>query len=593
MARNKFDIDETLEAPFSLRHFKRSGVYIKRYKWKMILAFVLSLIATVASLVVVKLTAYILDKAIPAGDIGLILLIGLGLIGCIIVSIILSLIRMRVMAKVGQHIVSDIRMDVYVHLQKLSFSYYDSRPHGKILVRVIQYVNSVADMLSNGIINFLLEIFNIVIIATFMLTTSLQLSLVTFAGLPLILVVAIVLKPMQSRFNRNYSNKSSNMNAFIGENLNGVKVTQLFAREEYNANIYSRLIDAYRAAWMNIIKIGNYLGFSVENVSTWVNSMIYIAGILWISPTVTVGVLVEMTGYASRFWNPILSLANIYNSFMNTIAYLERIFETMDEIVDIADAEGAQPLPPIQGVVEFKNVVFEYDPGVTILKGISFRAEAGQSVALVGPTGAGKTTVVNLISRFYDIKSGQILIDGHDISKCTVQSLRSQMGIMMQDSFVFSGTVASNISYGKLDATTDEIQRAAHTVRADHFIEQMPKGYNTELTEKGGGLSQGQKQLLSFARTIVSDPQILILDEATSSIDTKTERSLQEGIERMMKKRTSFIIAHRLSTIQNCDKILYIDNGEIVEEGSHEELMAAQGAYYRLVMYGHQETTSA
>jgi len=588
MARNKFDIDETLETPFNIKHFKRAGKYVVRYKWQMILAFAVSLISSLTGLFVVTITGKIIDEAIPSGKISEVLKYGGIMMLCIAVSIISAVIRMRVMAKVSQHIISDIRVDLYAHLQKLSFSYYDTRPHGKILVRVIHYVNGVADVLSNGIVNVVLEILNMLIITVFMLTENVSLSLIAFAGVPFVLFIGFVLRPAQSRAWRSISNKSSNLTAFYNENLNGVRVSQLFAREEVNCGICERLVMDYQRVWYGGVRCNETIGATFELVSTVVTCLIYAGGVLWIHPAITAGSLVTMTGYVGRFWQPILSLANIYNSLVNAVAYLERIFETMDEPVEIADAPDAEPLPPISGALEFKDVDFSYEKGVRILKNVSFRVEPGQSVALVGPTGSGKTTIVNLISRFYDVDRGEILLDGHDISRVQLRSLRSQMGVMMQDSFIFRGTVADNIRYGKLDATDEQVRKAAAIVQADSFIEQMPQGYDTEIMERGSGLSQGQKQLIAFARTIVSDPKILILDEATSSIDTKTERLLQEGIQKMLVGRTSFIIAHRLSTIQSCDLIMYIDHGRIVEAGNHEQLMARQGAYWRLVTTGRE-----
>jgi ATP-binding cassette subfamily B protein len=289
-----------------------------------------------------------------------------------------------------------------------------------------------------------------------------------------------------------------------------------------------------------------------------------------------------MSDYAARFWQPIMNIANLYNNFLNTIAYLERIFELLDEPVNVKDTEDAKPLPPISGAVEFKNVTFGYDEHTTVLENLSFTINPGESIALVGPTGAGKSTIVNLISRFYNVTDGAVMIDGHDIADVTLESLRSQMGIMLQDSFVFSGTVEENIRYGKLNATPEEIRKAAEIVCADEFIRQFENGYETEITERGTALSQGQRQLLTFARTLVSDPKILILDEATSSIDAKTERLLQQGLLQVLKGRTSFIIAHRLSTIVNCDKIMYVSNRGITECGTHEELLAKRGDYYKL-----------
>ncbi len=320
-----------------------------------------------------------------------------------------------------------------------------------------------------------------------------------------------------------------------------------------------------------------------DNISTLIRAAMFATGLMVFDPaTVTLGTLAAMTGYASRFWQPIMNLSNIMNNFINNIAYLERIFETLDEPVTVTDKEGASELGEITGQVSFNDVSFGYEKGNDVIEHISFDVKAGESVALVGPTGAGKSTIVSLISRFYNIDRGSITVDGVDISDVTLRSLRTQMGIMLQDSFIFSGTILDNIRYSKLDATDEEVVRAAKTVCADQFISLMRKGYNTEVNERGSKLSGGEKQLISFARTLLSDPKILVLDEATSSIDAKTEALLQQGIAELLKGRTSFIIAHRLSTIRNCDRIMYIDDKGIRESGSHDELMAKKGAYYEL-----------
>lgn len=588
VARNKYDIDESLDSPFDFKHFIRAGVYVKKYKWKLIIAFIVSLVSSIAGLFTISLSGAVIDKAIPNKDTGMILTYGGVLMGCILLSIVLAVVRMRLIAIAGQSIIFDIRNDLYKHMQSLSFSFFDSRPHGKILVRVINYVNSIADILTNGVVNFILEMFNIIIILVFMFLKDVRLSLYSLAGVPFFLLIAFLLRPKQVKVWRRFSNKSSNLTAFLAENINGMKVTQIFAREEYNRDICKRLSLNTKRSWIRAVMTGEIMNFSVDTVANAVTCLIYFAGVMLLSPPATVGTIVVMTGYAGRFWGPIISLAVILNSFMTAVAYLERIFQMLDEKAEITDAPDAKALPPIQGEVEFKDVHFEYEKGVEILHGVSFKVKPGESVALVGPTGSGKSTIVNLISRFYDIKSGQILIDGHDVSKVTINSLRSQMGIMMQDSFAFTGTIASNIRYGKLDATDEQVKNAAKTVSAHHFIMQQPKGYETEIAERASGLSQGQKQLIAFARTIVSNPKILILDEATSSIDTKTERELQRGIAAVLKGRTSFLIAHRLSTIRDCDKIMYIDGGKIIESGNHEELMAKHGAYYKLVTAGHE-----
>ena len=308
---------------------------------------------------------------------------------------------------------------------------------------------------------------------------------------------------------------------------------------------------------------------------------IYAVGLLCL-PGITVGTIFAMGDYSSRFWQPLMNLSNLMNTFINAVAYLERIFEMMDEPVTVKDKIGAKEMPAIKGDVHFRNVTFAYETGANVLENVSFDVKAGQSVALVGPTGAGKTTIVNLISRFYNLSGGEVLIDDSDISEVTLHSLRSQMGIMLQDSFIFSGTIMENLKYGRLDATDEEAKEACRIVGIDDYISSLKKGYNTVVSERGAGLSQGQKQLIALARTILSDPKILVLDEATSSIDAKTERNLQNGLNHLMQGRTSFIIAHRLSTIRHCDKIMYISNKGITEAGTHEELLAKKGDYYRL-----------
>jgi ATP-binding cassette subfamily B protein len=584
MARNTYSVDEKLEKSFDFKSFKRAGKYIKRYADRMTIALVISFIAAAVELFTPRITQYALDVTIPNKRVNELLMLVLALVGCYAVAIVLATLRSKIMIRVGQSIIYDIRKDLFEHLQKLPFDYYDSRPQGKILIRVVNYVNSVSNMLSNGLLNAILEFINMGIILVYMFTLHVRLSLVVLAGVPVFAAVMLIIKKYQRKAWQDVSNKSSNMNAYLQENLTGVKVTKIFAREEENAGIYDGLSNDHRKAWMRAVRMSNLVWPATDNISVCVRAAIYLVGLVVLGPqAVGIGMILAMSTYAFRFWLPIMNLANIFNDFINNVAYLERIFETLDEPVTVDDAPGATELPPIKGDVEFDDVCFAYEADKPVLNHVSFSVKAGESIALVGPTGAGKSTVINLLSRFYNIGSGTVRVDGHDISGVTLHSLRSQMGVMMQDSFLFTGTVADNIRYGKLDASEGEIQKAAKVVCADEFISELENGYEHEVSERGSTFSQGQRQLISFARTLLSDPRILILDEATSSIDVRTERALQTGLNELMKGRTSFIIAHRLSTIKNCDKIMYIGDGRILEAGTHDELMAKKGHYYDLV----------
>ena len=582
MARNRFDVDENLETPFNIKHLLRAGTYIGRHKKKMILALLYSAISAAAALIGPLLIQRGVNVSVPNRDYRELVLLSVCMLASILVSVLFSRVRSKYMIEVGQDVVYDIRKDLFLHLQKLPFQFYDDRPHGKILTRVINYINSVSDALSNGIVNFVLEIFNLILIAAFMFLCDWRLALVVMAGVPLLVVVVLLVKPAQRRAWQDNSNKNSNLNAYLHESLDGMKITQAFTREEENAGIYDRLNHNCVRTWMKAQYTSNLIWVSVDNISTWVVGAMYLVGLAMVGPAMQIGTLIAISSYAWRFWQPILSLSNLYNTFINTVAYLERIFEMMDEPVTVDDLPDAEILPPISGAVEFDDVTFSYDGTVNVLEHFDLHVRAGESIALVGPTGAGKTTVVNLLSRFYNINEGRVLLDGHDIAHVTLHSLRSQMGIMLQDSFIFSGTIMDNIRYGRLDATDEEVIEAAKTVHAHEFISQMEDGYQTQVNERGSRLSQGQKQLVAFARTLLSDPKILVLDEATSSIDAKTERQVQDGLQALLKGRTSFVIAHRLSTIKNSDRILYISDKGICEMGTHKELLEQHGKYYHL-----------
>ena len=588
MARNKYDVDEVVEQKFDIKQLKRLVDYIRPYKGKMLFVLVLMLSSSGLGMFLPKFLQIEMDKYIPDKDIKSIVMLT-ALAGVIVLySVISTRIKIDVTTKVGQDIIHTIREDIFKHLQELPFSYYDERPHGKIQVRVVNYVNNLSDLLSNGIINTITDLCNLIFILIFMFAMSPKLTLICLCGLPVLVIYVVFLKRRQSHAWQVQSNKQSNLNAYIAESINGIRVTQAFVREEKNMDIFNDLSMSYRNAWLKAVYYNFAMGPMVDLISTITTSFIYVVGVSCIinggQSGVTVGVLIAFTAYISRFWAPINTIASFYNSLLTAISYLERIFETIDEPVEVKDAPDATDMPPIKGDVSFENVKFSYEDGVPILKDVSFDVKQGQTIAIVGPTGAGKTTIVNLLSRFYNVDSGEVLIDGIDISKVKIHSLRTQMGVMMQDSFIFSGTIMDNIRYGNKTATDEEVIKAAKTVCAHDFIMEMEDGYNTQVNERGSRLSVGQRQLISFARALLADPAILILDEATSSIDTETEIVLQEGLNNLLKGRTSFIIAHRLSTIKNADTIMYIDKGGIVEAGSHDELLENKGAYYELYM---------
>ena len=587
MARNKYDMDEVMETKFDINQLKRLFTYVKPYGKQLAFALFLMLSSSALTMLFPTFIMEIMDTHIPNGDITAI--IRLTAISVIIILYACICIRwkIKITSRVGQEIVHQLRSDIFVHLQELPFSYYDERPHGKIQVRVVNYVNSLSDLLSNGIINTITDMCNLIFILIFMFAIHVRLTLICLCGLPVLAVVIIAVKKRQRRAWQIQSNKQSNLTAYIAESINGIRVTQSFVREKENTSIFNRLSKSYRDAWMRAVKYNFIMWPCIDSISTVTTAFIYVIGIQWISGNrygVTVGILIAFTSYISRFWEPINTLASFYNSLLTAIAYLERIFETIDEPVLVKDAPDAAAMPPIKGEVTFKDVCFSYEDGVQILNKVSFTAKPGETYAIVGPTGAGKSTIVNLISRFYNVNEGSVLIDGIDIAKVTIPSLRKQMGIMMQDSFIFSGTIMDNIRYGNQDATDEEVIAAAKTVCAHNFIMEMEHGYQTQVNERGSRLSAGQRQLISFARALLQNPAILILDEATSSIDTETEILLQKGLNRLLEGRTSFIIAHRLSTIKNADCIMYVDKGNILEKGNHDQLLAQKGEYYKLFM---------
>lgn len=501
------------------------------------------------------------------------------------IMILLLKARMYIMAKVCNKILVTIRQELYTHIQTLDFHFFDSRPTGKILARIIGDINSLKDVLGNCVTTLIPDFIMVCAVVAIMFIKNVRLALASLCSLPLMIVGMTIIQLCSHKRWQIYRKKSSNLNAFVHENMAGIRIIKSFHAEEETSHDFDALVADHRKSFMDAVRFGDAFGSIIDLCWGIGCAALYYTGIVVIgTDTISIGTLIAFGTYISMFWRPIMNLSNFYNQIITNISGAERIFEILDTPSSIQNEEEAVELPPIRGEVTFDDVTFSYDNTVDVLKHVSFQITPGETIALVGPTGAGKTTIVNLISRFYDADEGKVLIDGHDIRKVTLESLRSQMGIMTQDNFLFSGTIRENIRYGKLDATDEEIIAAAKAVNAHDFIMKLEKGYDTELSERGGNLSIGQKQLLAFARTMVSQPKILILDEATSSIDTKTELLVQNGIEHLLAGRTSFVIAHRLSTIQKADRIFVVDNGHIIEEGTSSELLSKKGAYYELYM---------
>ncbi|OTN76885.1 ABC transporter ATP-binding/permease [Enterococcus sp. 8G7_MSG3316] len=582
MARNTFDVDEELEQEFSWQDFKRLSRYVVPYKKSIISVLATIILANLAGMLAPVFTKIAIDSSIPDGNISQLLLIGVAFLATLIIIGLCMRYRIYHITRIGQDVLKDMRYDIFEHLQRLPFSYFDTRPHGKILIRIVNYINTLSDLLSNGLINLISDVFNVVITLIFMFVIDFKLTLYSLALLPILFVMVMVIKNKQRKAYQTLSNKQSNLNAYIHESIAGIKITQSFAREEENASIFEEVSSDYRTSWMKAVRIQFLMWPGVQNISVITTCLIYFVGIRQIGVDVSTGTLIAFISYINNFWNPVINIGNFYNSLITATAYLERIFETMDEVPDIEDKPDAKVLPEMKGAVAFEDVTFRYEEGKNILSDVNFTITPGESIALVGPTGAGKTTIINLLSRFYDVNEGSVKVDGMDVRDVTLSSLRSQMGVMLQDTFIFSGTIIENIRYGKLDATEEEIIEAAKIVRAHDFIKELKDGYHTVVEERGSTLSAGQRQLISFARALLADPKILILDEATSSIDTKTEELLQEGLLKLLEGRTSFIIAHRLSTIKNSDRIFYVAGGTIAESGNHDQLMAQRGLYHHL-----------
>ena len=585
MAVNSYKADEQSVERSKTQTLLRLFSYLLRYKWRILFVLLIMGYGVAVSLVNPLIMESAIDDYIAVKDLnGLYRLLFIALVINLLLVITVKL-RMYIMAKMCNEILLTIRQQLYTHIQKLDFQFFDSRPTGKILSRIIGDINSLKDVLSNCVTTLIPDGLTVIAVVVIMVCKNPKLALASMLTIPFMAIGIVYIQVKAHPRWQLFRKKSANLNAFIHEDMAGMRIIQSFHAQQETEKTFDELLMEHRVAFIDAVRMSDAFG-SVIDFSWGLGCiLLYYTGIVVLGvDRVSVGTFTAFAAYLTMFWQPIHNLSNFYNQLVTNIAGAERIFEILDTPPAIADDEGVTQMPSIQGEVTFEHVNFSYDDKVKVLDDVSFTIKPGETIALVGATGAGKSTIVNLISRFYDVQEGTVKIDGHDVKKVSIESLRRQMGIMTQDNFLFSGTIKDNIRYGKLDATDEEIIAAAKAVNAHDFIMKLDKGYDTELLERGGGLSIGQKQLLAFARTMVSDPKILILDEATSSIDTKTELLVQEGIEHLLAGRTSFVIAHRLSTIQKADRIFVVEDGRIVEEGNARQLMDKKGIYYQLYM---------
>lgn len=574
--------DELLESPFNKQQFFRLLKYMKPYLRNVVIALFLMVVAAVCSLGSTFLLSSAID-ALEKMDSNIYKYL-IGMIATAIIGAVCVRYRVRLMDSAGRRALATLREDLFKHIQGLSFSFFDTRSAGKILVRVINDVNSLNDLFTNGIVNVLVDCLTLVILLIIMLAVNWKLTLISMCIMPFLLFILFKLKRVMRKRWQRVRVKTSSMNGYLHESLAGMRVTEAFVREDENQDTFENVNNDIRNTWMKAIQVNNAFWPALDFTGTCGTILVYIFGVIMMQDPIkplALANLMLIIWYLGRFWEPLNTLSNFYNNVLSAMASMERIFEIMDTESEIKDKKDAKPLPPIKGRVDFENVTFSYDKEKIVLKNVNFTVNPGQTIALVGPTGAGKSTVVNLISRFYDVTEGAVKLDGHDVRDVQLRSLREQMSVMMQDSFIFSGTIMDNIRYGRLDATDEEVIAAAKAVYAHDFIMQMEKGYDTQVNERGSSLSVGQKQLISFARALLNDPKILILDEATSSIDTHTEILIQKALDELLKGRTSFVIAHRLSTIRNADLIMVIQDGNIAEAGTHDQLIKNEKGHYR------------
>ena len=583
--RNTYFEDEVVHKKIDIKQFGRILKYIMPYKHIFIIVCVLMLISACTALLPPMLLRYIINDVVIGKDMAKLFYVVCGLIFLAATDIGLTYAQQRMMGQMGHSVIADMRRDIFYKLQELPFEYFDNRPDGKIVVRVTDYINDLANFFTNYVVMFLVYLVKIVIVTIFMLSLSPQLTLIVVCTtIPMMTLVLLLRYKIRRRFAWHRA-KLSNRSAFLIETIMGEKIVKNYNRVKKNKEIYEDLHNQSVNVWWGIVKLNNLNTPIVEifwNIGTLCLYGVALYLILNGSSHVDAGTVVAFISYMGLFSGPLTQIAIIIQQLAQVSSNLEQVFDTIDYEVDIKDEEGDVSLKNVRGQVDFDNVTFSYEDDINILENVNLHVKPGETIALVGPTGAGKTTIINLITRFYDVTGGSVKIDGNDVRKVTLESLREEVGVLMQDPFIFKGSVMENIRYGRLDATDEDCINAAKYIYADEFIERLPNGYDEELEERGEGLSSGEKQLISFARIILKNPSVIILDEATSSIDTETENMIQKALDVILAEKTAFIVAHRLSTIRNADRILYIADKGIAEEGNHEELMKRKGLYYRL-----------
>lgn len=583
--RFHYSTDMVIEKPFNWKQMIRLFGYMKPYSKSLLpLAIVVMVISTAVRLIVpILIGVYTLDHAIKQKDVGLLTVLVFVIAGLYILSYAANFLRIRWMNQLGQYVIYDLRSHLFSHIQRLSHRFFDSRSAGSILVRILNDVNSLQDLFTNGVINLLMDFLMLIGIFVILFTLSPSLTLSIMIILPIMFFISTSLRRNIRRAWQDVRLKQSKLNSHLNESIQGIRVTQSYTQEVENMEFFNgvnaenfeswRVATQKNAMFRPLVELSNAIGTAI---------LIWVGATLIRDEQITIGVFVSFAFYLGMFWEPISRLGQVYNQLLVGMASSERIFEFLDEQPNVKEADFPIEID-MKGAIRFEGVEFAYNDKRKALDNINLEIEAGQTVALVGHTGSGKTTIANLISRFYDATKGEVKIDGINIKEIKLDSLRSQISIVLQDTFIFSGTIMENIRFGRPDATDEEVINAAKAVGADLFIQKLKNGYQTEVEERGNILSVGERQLLSFARALLADPKILILDEATASIDTETELKIQTALKILLKGRTAIIIAHRLSTIREADKIFVLEHGRKLEEGNHEELMELKGEYYHLV----------